>query len=49
MRNKANRFPNQVNHQFEGDSDEKDAFASKRPNGETNTRPQERMRASSKR
>jgi small acid-soluble spore protein K (minor) len=49
MRNKAKGFPNQVNHKFEGEPGSTDAYASKRPNGETNTRPQERMRASGKR
>ena len=44
MRNKAKGFPNQVNHKFEGEPGATDAYASKRPNGETNTRPQERMR-----
>ncbi|MBY0187073.1 small, acid-soluble spore protein K [Bacillus altitudinis] len=49
MRNKAKGFPNQVNRKFEGEPGATDAYASKRPNGETNTRPQERMRASGKR
>lgn len=40
MRNKAKGFPNQVNHKFEGEPGATDAYASKRPNGETNTRPQ---------
>lgn len=49
MRNKAKGFPNQVNHKSEGEPEAADAYASKRPNGEMNTRPQERMRASGKR
>ncbi|ASB87628.1 small, acid-soluble spore protein K [Bacillus sonorensis] len=49
MRNKARGFPNMNNNKFEGEPRAKDDFASKRPDGSTNTHPQERMRASGKR
>lgn len=49
MRNKAHNFPNQHDNKFEGEPRAKAKFASKRADGTINTRPQERMRASSMR
>lgn len=49
MRNKAKGFPNQSSNRFEGSPRAKAEYASKRADGTTNTRPQERMYASSHR
>lgn len=49
MRNKVSGFPNQNNNKFEGEPQAKAEYASKRADGSTNTRPQERMHASGKR
>ncbi|RST72314.1 small, acid-soluble spore protein K [Siminovitchia acidinfaciens] len=46
MRNKAKDFPYGNTHRFEGEPRAKPEYGSKRPNGTTNTNPQERMRAS---
>ncbi|KIL46759.1 small, acid-soluble spore protein K [Jeotgalibacillus soli] len=49
MRNKAKNFPkNSINGEA-GEGRAKAEFASKRANGTTNTRPQERMEASNHR
>lgn len=49
MRNKVTNFPNQNNNKLEGEPRAKAEYASTRANGTINTRPQERMRASSNR
>ncbi|TLS35711.1 small, acid-soluble spore protein K [Pseudalkalibacillus caeni] len=41
VRNKDSGFPNQIS--FSGEPRAKEEFASKRPDGTTNTHPQERM------
>ncbi|MFS0645974.1 small, acid-soluble spore protein K [Siminovitchia sp. 179-K 8D1 HS] len=46
MRNKAKHFPYENKNQPDLDPRAKAAFASKRADGTTNTKPQERMRAS---
>lgn len=48
MRNKAKDFPSLNTSNFEGAPRPLDNYASKRPDGSTNTRPQERMRDSGK-
>lgn len=49
MRNKAKGFPYGNDNKFEGEPRAKAEFASKRADGSTNTHPQERMKASSRR
>lgn len=46
LRNKEKGFPERIS--FDGEPRAKAAYASKRADGSINTKPQERMRASSK-
>lgn len=49
MRNKVKGFANTHGNKFEGEPRAKAIYASKRADGTINTRPQERMSASSSR
>ncbi len=49
MRNKEKGFPYHGDNKLEGEPRAKAEYASKRPDGTTNTHPQERMRASGQR
>lgn len=49
VRNKARNFSNQEDNKFEGMPRAQAKYASKRADGTINTRPQERMKASTER
>jgi small acid-soluble spore protein K (minor) len=49
LRNKAKGFPYEHDNKFNGEPRAKPEYASKRADGTTNTRPQERMHASGER